>query len=498
MTSGARAAPGGERTPSVLVVDDDRRVLELIEIAYTTHGFRVLTAADGQEAMQKVLTERPDLLVLDVRLPRKSGLEVCELLRRDPQDAQLPIIMVSAAGETDARLKGFSAGADDYLPKPFSPRELIARSRRLLARAGEGRELRGRVSALEHDLARAQDEVKRSLLETRREQRLRQLAAALDDAFHRTLDLDELVRRILHEARARFGVGVVGLLLRDEGAGAFVPEAVRGDGLDRLARLEFALDSPLARLLPALGRPAMVRELHRLPELADDIPPLVAARIARVAPLCSSAGLEAMLVTDERLDGFEPPRAELEMLSVLCAAAGVALHAARRLRAQNELDLELAWPAEEPESGMRAEAAAVVEHAARATLLEPRLCALVVHGVRLGDGARHGASRGRLERLAARDPSGRIGELLRLIEAAAGAPDAAALPEWSRAATLLLCGDELARARLEGLDRDAALIRARARAAAALDPATAQALEAAMRELASADSRMPVTSSSAR
>ena len=112
------------------MVDDDKHVLELIEVAYTSHGFRVFTAADGHEAMQKTLTEHPDLLVLDVRLPKKTGFEVCEMLRRDPDEIHLPIILVSASGDTDARLKGFVAGADDFLAKPFSPRELIARSRR--------------------------------------------------------------------------------------------------------------------------------------------------------------------------------------------------------------------------------------------------------------------------------------------------------------------------------------------------------------------------------
>src|SRR5206468_1644746 len=79
-------------------------------------------------------------VVLDVRLPKKSGLEVCELLRQDPDDPHVPIILVSAAAETEARLQGLARGADDYVAKPFSPKELIARIRRLLARSSETRE----------------------------------------------------------------------------------------------------------------------------------------------------------------------------------------------------------------------------------------------------------------------------------------------------------------------------------------------------------------------
>src|SRR5438552_16086516 len=129
----------------ILVVDDDRRVRELLEVALTAHGFAVITASDGEEAVKRAIAERPDLVVLDVRLPKKSGLEVCETLRGDPEDPSVPIILVSAAAETDARLQAFSRGADDYLAKPFSPKELIARIKRLLARNAETRAARHRA-----------------------------------------------------------------------------------------------------------------------------------------------------------------------------------------------------------------------------------------------------------------------------------------------------------------------------------------------------------------
>ena len=484
MNPGGGVAPRAESNPCVLVVEDDRRVLELIEIAYASHGFRVITAADGHEAMHKVLTEKPDLLVLDVRLPRKSGLEVCEMLRRDPDEHHLPVIMVSAAGDTEARLKGFIAGTDDYLAKPFSPRELIARSRRLLMRAGEGRELRERLAGLERDLGRVQDEVKRTLLETRREQRLRDLATTLSREFHRTLDLDELARLILNEAQARFGVGMAGLLVRDESAHAFVPHSVRGDGLDRIASLEFAESGPLARLLPALGRPALVREIERLPELAHDLPAMVAARIARIAPLAGPLGLEGLLVLDERLDGLEPTRAELDLLAVLCEAAGVALHVANRLRLQIDLELEMSWPAEPGDSPLATEAASLVERAARATLLAPRLQSLLPHAVRLTIAPPDPARRERLQRLALQDPTQRVAELLRLMEDATRPRDSADPPEWQRAATLVAIAGWIARARREGASPAEALAVALPREGAACDRATQQALEAALREAA--------------
>jgi DNA-binding response OmpR family regulator len=470
--------------PRVLVVDDDRRVLELLEVAYTSHGFRVITAADGHEAMQKALTDRPDLLVMDVRLPRKSGLEVCELLRRDPEENHLPIILVSAAGETDARLRGFTAGADDYLPKPFSPKELIARSRRLLWRSSEARDMRRRMRDLERDLARAQDEVKRSAIETRREQRLRGLAVALEREFHRTIDLDELARRILLEAQARLGVGFAGLLLRDDAVQAYVPYAVRGDGLDRLAQLEFETSGAMARILPALGRPAAVRQLERLPELSDELPALVAARVARVAPLTGVGGLEALLVTDERLDGQEPAKADQEMMAVLCEAAGTALHTARLVRAQIDLEIELSLPAELENDWQRREAGAIVDRAARATLLPPRLRGLLALAIRLGEPTRTPATHAALMRLAKHDLTGRVKQFLRLVSPDEPTVPPGQPPEGARAAMLFGMAIELVRARAAGSTVESALQHAARHAGANLDPATLQALEAAVRECA--------------
>ncbi|MBI1798874.1 MAG: response regulator transcription factor [Candidatus Eisenbacteria bacterium] len=434
------------------------------------------------------------------------------MLRRDSGEFVVPIILVSASGETDARLRGLAAGADDFLAKPFSPRELIARSRRLLARAADLNEARRRTRELERDLTRAQDDIKRSMIETRREQRLRELALSLTREFHRVLDVDPLARRILAETQARFGVGTVALLLPDSGSRAFVPFAVRGDGLDRMAALEFAGDGALARLLAALGRPAIVRELERLPELAHELPPLIAARFARVAPLGGPEGLEGLLLADERLDGMEPTRAELEMLEVLCEVSGAALRTARRFGERLDLELDRIAPVGEV-AACAAEAAALVDRAARVTLLPPRMRSLVVRAVRfaasgVGDGA-ESDSRAGLERMASQDPSGRAADLLRLIEAknaSTSASNAGARsdraddpgPEWARAAALLAVAHAVTELRAARVPAPEALRRAVAANVSRLDPATAQALESTAREAEWLAGQAPVTSSSVR
>jgi len=118
----------------ILVVDDEARIRELVEYSLAREGFHVSLAADGQSALALAAREVPDLVVLDVMLPDIDGLEVCRSLRRS---CQAPILFLSARGEEVDRIVGLELGGDDYLTKPFSPRELVARVRAVLRRFDE-------------------------------------------------------------------------------------------------------------------------------------------------------------------------------------------------------------------------------------------------------------------------------------------------------------------------------------------------------------------------
>lgn len=117
----------------ILVVDDDREIRDLLSRFLTKHGYRVSAAADGR-AMRKVLADAAiDLVILDVMLPGEDGLSLCRGLRAS---SSVPIVMLTAVGEDVDRIVGLEIGADDYVPKPFNPRELLARIRAVLRRAG--------------------------------------------------------------------------------------------------------------------------------------------------------------------------------------------------------------------------------------------------------------------------------------------------------------------------------------------------------------------------
>lgn len=119
----------------ILIADDEPNQLELLSFNLTEAGFEVLRAYDGQEALTRAREEKPDLLIVDWMMPLMSGVDVCRQLRADAQTRRLPIIMLSARGEEGDRTLGLDNGADDYMSKPFSPRELISRIKALLRRS---------------------------------------------------------------------------------------------------------------------------------------------------------------------------------------------------------------------------------------------------------------------------------------------------------------------------------------------------------------------------
>jgi DNA-binding response OmpR family regulator len=147
---------------TILVVDDEPRYVSLVEINLTTDGYQVRTASDGQQAVDSVAEDQPDLILLDIMMPVMDGFTACERIR---EFSSVPIIILTAKGEERDRVRGLDAGADDYIVKPFSAQELLARVRAVLRRA-EREALEGfhqpifQHHELEIDLAKALVKVK--------------------------------------------------------------------------------------------------------------------------------------------------------------------------------------------------------------------------------------------------------------------------------------------------------------------------------------------------
>jgi phosphate regulon transcriptional regulator PhoB len=143
--------------PKVLVVDDEPDVVELLEFNLRGAGFDVISAEDGAAALKKAREATPALVILDLMLPEVDGIEVCKILRRQPATAGIPIIMLTAKASEIDRVLGLELGADDYVTKPFSPRELVLRVKALLRRGTvEKKEDHIRLGDLVIDVARHQ------------------------------------------------------------------------------------------------------------------------------------------------------------------------------------------------------------------------------------------------------------------------------------------------------------------------------------------------------
>ena len=122
----------------VLIVDDEPNIVLSVEFLMQRDGLDVVTANDGQEALEVLASSRPDLMILDVMMPRKNGFEVCAEVRADPELAGMPILMLTAKGREAEMKKGISLGADAYITKPFSTHDLVAKVHELLDRGHKG------------------------------------------------------------------------------------------------------------------------------------------------------------------------------------------------------------------------------------------------------------------------------------------------------------------------------------------------------------------------
>ena len=121
---------------TVLIVDDEAAIRDMLSIALEAAGFNVLDAENAQQAHATIIDRQPDLVLLDWMMPGTTGLELLRRLKRDDLTARIPVIMLTAKAEEDSKIAGLDAGADDFVPKPFSPRELISRVKAVLRRVG--------------------------------------------------------------------------------------------------------------------------------------------------------------------------------------------------------------------------------------------------------------------------------------------------------------------------------------------------------------------------
>lgn len=158
-------------TKTVLVVDDEAHIQELIRFNLEKNGFDVITADNGLDALKLAETKKPDLIFLDLMLPGMDGLDVCKNIRRNPSIESIPIVMITAKGEELDKILGLELGADDYITKPFSVRELVARAKAILRRSGFKQDDEGfkfgtvNINFREHEVIKGESKIDLTLKE---------------------------------------------------------------------------------------------------------------------------------------------------------------------------------------------------------------------------------------------------------------------------------------------------------------------------------------------
>ena len=219
----------------ILVVEDEEDILALVHYNLVKAGFIVDTAVSGEEGLQKALQLRPDLVVLDLMLPNIDGLEVCRQLRTNPDLSEVAIVMMTAKGEEEDIVKGLEYGADDYIPKPFSPQVLIARIKAVLRRKVPGKRDRNETPIVVHDLTidprrnRVTAAGKDVDLTVSEFKLLSLLAAKPGWVFSRTQIVDAIHGEGYAVTDRAIDVQVVGLRKKLDACGTYI-ETVRGVG----------------------------------------------------------------------------------------------------------------------------------------------------------------------------------------------------------------------------------------------------------------------------
>ena len=326
----------GGHGATILVIEDDPRVVELLHIALGAHGFRVISALNGDDGWRMLTDETPDVAIIDVRLPRRSGLDLVESVRREPSLLHLPVMMVSALAETESRLAGLARGADDYLAKPFSPKELVAKVRRMLARAEDSKALVRRNHELQAEVERARSDLKRLNQDLRREFWVKDAFLGLSQELANARRVEEVAGTLLRSLASHLGVSTGAVLVAGAEGGALTAVDMRGWGDDGLRRLVLPEDGELARLVAGLARPVRRAELERFRELETERRPLGAAGVALLVPLVTRGRLVGAVVLPEKRSGGEFEAGELEVTEALAAAGATALDNTRLYRQAEE------------------------------------------------------------------------------------------------------------------------------------------------------------------
>lgn len=311
----------------ILVVDDDSGIVNIITAALTAHGRTFLTASDGVEAVEKVLTESPDLVVLDVMMPKMNGYQVCRLLKNDRSTWDIPVIMLTARDRDSDRMYGLSTGADDFIVKPFHPGDLRAAVERLLPGSAE----RPRSCPVESPTKLGESSLLtkvNSLLDRKLQEMtfLQEMTRAIVSTF----DEERILQLVLDGIKTYLGYERAVIFMADEDG--LMAERVSTGFPRREARFTFGVDDPeVVHRLVHLRGPVVLDGVWEKGRFLGG-PQAGATSVNALIPIVAREEVRGVVLVDRRDGGAPFSQERTGVLNTMAGQLGLALDNARLYR----------------------------------------------------------------------------------------------------------------------------------------------------------------------
>jgi len=314
----------------VLVADDDPRVVELLQITLSHHGYQVISALDGQEAIEVAEKHRPDLAIVDVKMPKADGFKVCEVLKNDEKEFDVPVILISGESDATSRLEGLLKGADDFLMKPFSPRELLAKIDRIFKGFEDSKTLSDVSVKLEKEIKRGEEELEKVNNELKRLLYSKDTLIGLSQQLNSCLRLETLLDTFLLTVVGQLRVESACFLLAEGwNSRVLVHSLSKGVRQELVENLQIGFDSSLGSVLSSHEKPLGIEELETYPGVSDQLKTIAAAGFILCHSLHVKGRFIGVLLLGERVHGNGFTELDMEMLASLSSSAGIAIENAR-------------------------------------------------------------------------------------------------------------------------------------------------------------------------
>ena len=311
-------------TGNILIVDDDSKILEILEESLSKKGHDVTTASDGAGALESYDASVPDVVVPDM-----DGREVLRAMRERPGGDSIPVLFLSANSDAEARVDTLDKGADDFLTKPFSLKELNTKIDRVLSRAEKTRALENSKSLLEGKIGESEKNAVLANRELKKQILSMKTLFAVSQDLNRRFDIEELINGMALSLMGELQVSSMGFFdLKDESDEFFTLRELKGFDKSRIEDLRISKDSELAKWVMVTSRP---RKLARngSGNWASRFPDIRLAVFEYVTPVIVKQELRGLAFAGPKLNGNEYKPFELDLLASLCNSAGTAMEHAR-------------------------------------------------------------------------------------------------------------------------------------------------------------------------